>query len=67
MTVMDFYKVAGISEKIMIRKIVTENCYSYFKLLYNGSVDGLPLYLFEMNVLDIRVQHETFSIIITVD
>ena len=67
MTVMDFYKVAGISEKIMIRKMVKENYDSYFKLLYNGSVDGLPLDLFEMNVLDIRISHETFSIMVTVD
>ena len=67
MTVTDFYKVAGIYEKIMIRKIVKENYDTYFKLLYNGSVDGLPVDLFEMNVLDIRVPRETFSIIVTVD
>ena len=67
MTVQDFYKVAGISEKIMIRKIVTENYDTYFKLLYDGSVDELPLDLFEMNVLDIRISRETFSIIVTVD
>lgn len=67
MTVMDFYKVARISEKIMIRKIVKENYDSYFKLLYDGTVDGLPVDLFEMNVLDIRFSWETFSIMVTVE
>lgn len=67
MTVKDFYEVAGISEKIMIRKIIKENYDSYFKLLYNGTVDGLPVDLFEMNVLDIRVSSETFSIMVTVN
>ena len=66
MSVKDFYEVVGISEKIMIRKIVKENYDSYFKLLYNGSVDGLPVDLFEMNVLDIRVSRETLNMIITV-
>ena len=51
----------------MIRKIVKENYDTYFKLLYNGSVDGLPVDLFEMNVLDIRVSRETFSIMVTVN
>ena len=67
MTVKDFYEVAGISQKIMIRKIEKENYDTYFKLLYNGSVDGLPVDLFEMNVLDIRISRETFSIMVTVD
>lgn len=67
MTVTDFYKVAGISEKITIIKIVEENYDSYFKLLYEGSVDYLPLDLFEMNVLEIRVSRETFSMIVTVE
>lgn len=67
MTVKDFYKVAGTSEKIMIREIVKGNGYSYFKLLYDGSVDELPLDLLEMNVREIRVSRESFSMIITVD
>ena len=67
MTVTEFYKVAGISEIIEIRKIVKENEDLHFKTLYKGSVDGLPLHLFEMDVLDMRVSHETFSIMITVE
>ena len=67
MTVMDFYKVAGISEKIMIRKIVEGNGYSYFRLLYDGSVDELPLDMLEMHVLDIRVSNETLNMTITVE
>lgn len=67
MTVADFYKVVGISEKIMIRKNLKGNGYSYFRLLYDGSVDKLPLDLFEMHVLNIKVSRETFSMIITVD
>ena len=67
MAVKDFYKVAGIYEKIMIRKIVLGNGYSYFKLLYEGIVDELPLDLLEMYVLDIRVSRETCSMIVTVE
>lgn len=67
MTVQDFYKVAGTSEKIMIREIVEGNGYSYFKLSYDGSVDDLPLDLLEMYVREIRVSRESFSMIITVD
>ena len=67
MTVADFYKVAGISEKIKIIKIVKENYDSYFKLLYDGSVDYLPLDLLEMHVLEIRVSREAFSMIVTVE
>lgn len=67
MTVTDLYKVAGISEKIMIRKIEEGNGYSYFELLYDGSVEGLPLDLFEMHVIDIRVSCVTCSMIVTVD
>lgn len=67
MTVMDFYKVTGISEKIMIRKSIEGNGYSYFRLLYDGSVDELPLDLLEMHVLNIKVSHETCSMIVTVD
>lgn len=67
MTVTDLYKVAGISEKIMIRKIEEENSYSYFELLYDGSVEKLPLDLFEMHVIDIRVSRVTCSMIVTVD
>lgn len=67
MTVADFYRVAGIGEKIIIRKVERASNYSYFELLYNGSVDRLPLDLFGMNVLDIRVSRETLSITITVE
>lgn len=67
MTVTDLYKVAGISEKIMIRKIEEGNGYSYFELLYDGSVEQLPLDLFEMHVIDIRVSRVTCSMIVTVD
>lgn len=67
MTVMDFYKVAGISEKIMIRKIIKGNGYSYFRLLYSGSVDELPFDLLKMYVTNISVSRETCSMIITVD
>lgn len=67
MTVADFYKVAGISEKIMIRKIVKGNGYSYFRLLYYGSVDELPLGMLEMQVVGIKVSRETCSIIVTVE
>lgn len=67
MTVMDFYKVAGIYEKIIIRKVEKASNYSYFELLYKGSVDGLPVDLFDMNVLDIRVSRETLNMIITVE
>ena len=67
MTVQDFYKVTGTSEKIMIREIVEGNGYSYFKLLYDGSVDELQLDLLEMYVREIRASRESFSMIITVD
>ena len=67
MTVADFYKVAGISEKIMIRKIISGNGYSYFRLLYDGSVEELPLDLFDMHVLNIKVSRETCAMIVTVD
>ena len=67
MTVKDFLEVVEISEKIIIRKIVKENYDSYFKLLYEGSVDELPLDLFEMYVLDIRISHETLNMTITVE
>lgn len=67
MTVTDFYKVVGKSEKIIIRKIVEGNGYSYFKLLYQGSVDELPLDLFEMHVNNISASRELFSMIVTVD
>lgn len=67
MTLMDFYKVAGISEKIMIRKIIKGNGYSYFRLLYDGSVDELPFDMLEMNVLCIKVSRETCSMIVTVE
>lgn len=67
MTVTDFYKVAGIYEKIVIRKNVLGNGYSYYKLLYEGIVDDLPLDLTEMYVLDIRVSRETCSMLVTVE
>ena len=67
MTVADFYKVVGIGEKIIIRKVEKASNYSYFELLYKGNVDGLPLDLFEMNVLDIRVSRETLNMTITVE
>lgn len=67
MTVADLYKVVGISEKITIIKIVEENYDSYFKLLYEGNVDYLPLDLLEMNVLEIRVSRESFSMIVAVE
>ena len=67
MTVVDFYRVIGIDEKIEIKSICKENDVFHFKILYKGSVDELPLNMLELNVLDIRVSNETLNMTITVE
>lgn len=62
MTVMDFYKVAYIAQKVKVCKFIKDD----YKLttLYDGYIEGIPLQFFNKNIIGLRTIYDCNNTII---
>ena len=68
MIVQDLYKTLAVSQKVCIREIYILKMEAMFKTLYDGSIDGVNIELFDKNVLDIKTSiDKPNTIMITVN
>lgn len=62
MTVMDFYKVADITQKVKVCKFIKDD----YKLttLYDGYIEDIPLQFLIKNVIGLRIIYDCINTII---